>query len=133
VPRNPFANPLFWPVVWRVALTLLAGLAGVVLAERRRGRGSLGQLASSTLFVRVVTWAWIAPLFVLSLFIGGFVVFALAALIALQGVAEYARLVGLERRYLVLLAAWSIVGLLVAALARRYFLFLPLGFFSWSA
>jgi phosphatidate cytidylyltransferase len=44
-------------------------------------------------------------------------------------VAEYARLVGLERRYTLLLAVWSLVGLLVAALARRYLLFLPLGFF----
>jgi phosphatidate cytidylyltransferase len=125
VPRNPLAHPLFWPVAWRVALMLLAGLGGVALAERKR----LGQLGSSTLFLRVRTWAWIAPVFLLAVFTGGFVVFLLAALIALQGVAEYARLVELERRYLALLAAWSIVGLLVAALARRYFLFLPLGFF----
>jgi phosphatidate cytidylyltransferase len=125
VPHNPLANPLFWPVAWRVALTLLVGLAGVALAERKR----LGQLGSSTLFLRVRTWAWIAPVFLLAVFTGGFVVLLLAALIALQGVAEYARLVQLERRYLALLAAWSIVGLLVAALARRYFLFLPLGFF----
>jgi phosphatidate cytidylyltransferase len=125
VPRNPLAHPLFWPVAWRVALTLLAGLGGVVLAER----GRLRQLGSSTLFLRVRTWAWIAPVFVLALFTGGVVVFLLAAVIALQGVTEYARLVELERRYLVLLAAWSIVGLLVAALVRRYFLFLPLGFF----
>ncbi|HEU4397695.1 MAG TPA: phosphatidate cytidylyltransferase [Actinomycetota bacterium] len=125
MPRNPLAHPLFWPVAWRVALTLLAGLGGVVLAERKR----LGQLGSSTLFLRVRTWAWIAPVFVLAVFTGGLVVFLLAAVIALQGVAEYARLIELERRYLALLAAWSIVGLLVAALARRYFLFLPLGFF----
>jgi phosphatidate cytidylyltransferase len=125
VPRNPLAHPLFWPVAWRVALTLLAGLVGVVLAERAR----LPQLGGSTLFLRVRTWAWIAPVFVLAVFTGGVVVFLLAAVIALQGVAEYARLVELERRYLVLLAAWSVVGLLVAALVRRYFLFLPLGFF----
>ncbi len=125
MPRNPLAHPLFWPVAWRVALTLLAGLGGVVLAERKR----LGQLGGSTLFLRVRTWAWIAPVFVLAVFTGGVVVFLLAAVIALQGVAEYARLIELERRYLAPLAAWSIVGLLVAALARRYFLFLPLGFF----
>jgi len=125
VPRNPLAHPLFWPVAWRVALMLLVGLGGVVLAERRR----LGQLGGSTLFLRVRTWAWIAPVFVLAVFTGGVVVFLLAAVIALQGVAEYAHLIELERRYLAPLAAWSIVGLLVAALARRYFLFLPLGFF----
>ena len=118
------------PLLAGLAGVLLAGLAGVLLAgvllaERRR----LGQLGRSTLFLRVRTWAWIAPVFVLAVFTGGFVVFLLAAAIALQGVAEYARLVELERRYLGLLAAWSLVGLLVAALARRYFLFLPLGLF----
>jgi phosphatidate cytidylyltransferase len=125
VPHNPLAHPLFWPVAWRLALTLLAGLAGVALAER----GRLRQLGSSTLLLRVRTWAWIAPVFVLSLFSGGVVVFLLAAAIALQGVAEYGRLVRLERRYLALLAAWTVAGLLVAALARSYFLFLPLGLF----
>ncbi len=125
MPRNPLAHPLFWPVAWRVALTLLAGLGGVVLAERKR----LGQLGGSTLFLRVHTWAWIAPVFVLAIFTNGVMVFLLATVIALQGVTEYARLIELERRYLAPLAAWSIVGLLVAALARRYFLFLPLGFF----
>jgi phosphatidate cytidylyltransferase len=101
VPHNPLADPLFWPVCWRVALTLLAGLAGVALAERKR----LAQLGSSTLFLRVRTWAWIAPVFLLAIFIGGFVVFLLAAEIALQGVTEYAHLVELERRYLVLWVA----------------------------
>ena len=125
MPHNPLAQPLFWPVAWRLALTLLAGLGGVAVAERHR----LRQLGRSTLFLRVRTWAWIAPVFVLAVFTGGFVVFLLAAAIALQGVAEYARLVRLERPYLALLAAWAIVGLLVAALARRYFLFLPLGLF----
>jgi hypothetical protein len=85
VPHNPLAHPLFWPVAWRLALTLLAGLGGVVLAERHR----LRQLETSTLFLRVRTWAWIAPVFVLAVFTGGFLVFLLAAAIALQGVAEY--------------------------------------------
>jgi phosphatidate cytidylyltransferase len=125
VPHNPFAHPLFAPVAWRVAAVLLAGLASVLVAERHR----LRELGSSSLLLRVRTWAWIGPLFVLALFTGGFVVFLLAAAIALQATAEYARLIGLERRYAVLLAAWSLLGLLVAALARRYLLFLPLGMF----
>ena len=85
MPHNPLAHPLFWPVTWRLALTLLAGLGGVVLAERHR----LRQLGTSTLFLRVRTWAWIAPVFVLAVFTGGFVVFLLAAAIALQGVAAW--------------------------------------------
>lgn len=39
MPHNPLAQPLFWPVAWRLALTLLAawaiaGLLVVALARR---------------------------------------------------------------------------------------------------
>lgn len=125
MPGNPLADPLFLPVAWRITGVLLAGMVGVALAERT----SWSQLRRSTLFLRVRSWAVIAPVFVFALFTGGVVVFALAAFIAVQGIREYAEVTGLERRYTAVLVTWSIVGLLIAALARRYFLFLPLGFF----
>lgn len=125
MPHNPFTQPNFWYVALTVASVLLIGLLGVVIAERKQ----LGDLTSSTLFLRVRSWAIIAPIFVLALYAGGFLVFLLAAFVALQGAAEYARLVGLHRRYVWLLCLWILVGLLVAALARDFFLFLPLGFF----
>src|SRR5438034_161864 len=46
VPRNPFANPLFLPVFWRVMLLIVAGLAAVLLSQRR----SLEVWRRSTLF-----------------------------------------------------------------------------------
>lgn len=122
MPNNPFEHPQFGHVALRVAIVLLVGLAGVVLKER-------GLRSTSTLFLRVRSWAVIAPIFVLALFAGGFFVFLLAAFVALQGAAEYGRLIGLQRRYAWLLVVWSLLGLLVAALERRYFLFLPIGFF----
>ena len=125
MPGNPFAHPEFWPVAARIGGVLLLGLLGVLLAERKR----LRTIGSSTLFLRVRSWAVIAPIFVLALFTGGVFVFLLAAFIALQGGAEYARLTGLQRRYAWLVIVWTLVGLLVAAFARQYFLFLPLGFF----
>ncbi len=123
--HNPLDHPDFWYVATRVAAVLVLGLVAVVLKERRR----LGTLSQATLFLRVRSWAVIAPIFALSLFVGGFFVFLLAAFIALQAASEYGRLVGLRRKYAWFLVAWAIVGLLVAALARPYFLFLPLGFF----
>jgi len=125
MPHNPLTEPNFWYVAITIASVLLLGLAGAVIAERNR----LAQLASSTLFLRVRSWAIIAPVFVLAVFAGGFLVFLLAAFVAMQGAAEYGRLVGLHRRYAWLLCLWILVGLLVAALARNLFLFLPLGFF----
>lgn len=125
MPGNPFDQPLFWPVAVRVLAVLALGLTGVALAVRKPPR----ELARSTLFLRVRTWALIAPVFLLALFSGGFLVFLLAGFVAGQGTLEYARLTRLGRPYRLLLLFGSLVGLLVAALAQRWFLFLPPGFF----
>lgn len=125
MPHNPFADPLFWPVTLRVLGVLVTGALAVAVVERK----PWPELRKRTLFLRVKCWAVIAPVFLLAVFTGGVVVFALAAFIAVQGLAEYAALTGLERRYAVVLVGWTLVGLVVASLARSYFLFLPLALF----
>ena len=125
MPHNPFDNDLFVPVLLRVVLLIVVGLAAVVLAQRR----PLRVLRRSTFFLRARTWLWMAPLFLVCVFTGGFVAFLLATFVLLQGLSEFARIAGIERRYALLLMLWSLVGLLVAALEREYFLFLPFGFF----
>lgn len=128
MPHNPFSQPNFWYVAITIGAVLLVGLVAVVAVERARGR-TVRELVGGDLFLRVRSWAVIAPVFVLALYAGGFLVFLLAAFVALQGAAEYGRMVGLRRRFAWLLCGWILVGLLVAALARDFFLFLPLGFF----
>jgi phosphatidate cytidylyltransferase len=125
VPRNPFADPLFLPVLWRVMLLIVVGFAAVVLSQRR----SLEVWRRSTLFLRARTWFVIGPLFVLAVFIGGFVAFLLATFVVVQGCSEFVRIAGIDRRYAYLLILLGEAGLLVAALARDFFLFLPFGFF----
>jgi phosphatidate cytidylyltransferase len=125
VPRNPFADPLFLPVLWRVMLLIVVGFAAVVLSQRR----SLEVWRRSTLFLRARTWFVIGPLFVVAVFIGGFVAFLLATFVVVQGCSEFVRIAGIDRRYAYLLILWGEAGLLVAALARDFFLFLPFGFF----
>jgi phosphatidate cytidylyltransferase len=125
VPHNPFANDLFLPVLLRVVLLLLAGFVAVLLARRR---WSLKVLRRSTLFLRARIWFIIGPLFVIAVFIGGFVAFLLATYVVLQGSSEIVRIAGIQRRYALLLMLWGQVGLLVAALARDYFVLLPFGF-----
>ena len=125
MPHNPFANDLFLPVLLRVVLLLLAGFAAVLVARRRF---SLKVLRRSTLFLRARVWFLIGPLFVIAVFIGGFVSFILASYVVLQGLSEIARMAGIQRRYALLLMLWGEVGLLVAAFAGRYVLFLPFGF-----
>jgi phosphatidate cytidylyltransferase len=125
VPRNPFADPLFLPVLWRVMVLIVVGFAAVVLSQRR----SLEVWRRSTLFLRARTWFVIGPLFVLAVFIGGFVAFLLATFVVVQGCSEFVRIASIDRRYAYLLILWGEAGLLVAALARDFFLFLPFGFF----
>jgi phosphatidate cytidylyltransferase len=125
VPRNPFGNELFLPVFLRVMLLIVIGLLAVLVAQRR----SLRVWRRSTLFLRARTWFVIGPLFVLAVFIGGFVAFLLATFVLLQGLSEFARMAGIQRPYAYLLLLWGLVGLLVAALARDFFGFLPFGFF----
>ncbi len=126
MPHNPFANDLFLPVLLRVVLLLLAGFAAVLVARRRF---SLKVLRRSTLFLRARVWFLIGPLFVIAVFIGGFVSFLLASYVVLQGSSEIVRMAGIQRRYALLLMLWGEVGLLVAAFGGpRYVLFLPFGF-----
>ena len=125
MPHNPFANDLFLPVLLRVVLLLLAGFVAVLLARRR---WSLKVLRRSTLFLRARIWFIIGPLFVIAVFIGGFVAFLLATYVMLQSSSEIVRIAGIQRRYALLLMLWGQVGLLVAALTRDYFVLLPFGF-----
>ncbi len=125
MPDNPLTHDLFWPVAARVGILLVVGVVAVVAIERK----PWSELRQTTLFERVKSWIAIAPLFVLSLFTGGFVALVLATFITLQGAAEYARLVRLDRRYALLLAFWGFAGLVVAGLAPRFLLLLPLVFF----
>jgi phosphatidate cytidylyltransferase len=125
VPRNPFANPLFLPVFLRVLFLLAVGLVAVLVSQRR----SLQVWRRSTLFLRARTWFVIGPLFVVAVFTGGFVAFLLATFVVVQGCSEFVRIAGIERRYAYLLIIAGEFGLLVAALARDFFGFLPFGFF----
>jgi phosphatidate cytidylyltransferase len=125
VPHNPFANDLFFPVIARVALLLALGLVAVVAAERKPYR----VLRRSTLFLRLRTWLWVAPLFLLAMFIGGAAAFVLGVFVVLQAVSEYVRLVGTSRRYALLLMLWSLAGMLITAVAPAWLAFLPFGFF----
>lgn len=125
MPNNPFADPIFIPVVLRALLLMVLGLLAVVLAERK----PLRVLRRSTLFLRFRTWLWVAPLFLLALFISGFVGFVAAVFVTLQAVSEFVRLVGISRRYALLLMLWSVFGLFAGVFARDYLPFLPFGFF----
>jgi phosphatidate cytidylyltransferase len=92
---NPLQHPLLAPVAVAVGLLFLAGLLAILIATK----GNLQKTASSSLFLRWRTWAFIAPIYVLAVLSGPLPTLLLAMGLALQGIREYARLVKLPTLY----------------------------------
>jgi phosphatidate cytidylyltransferase len=96
----------------RLALALAAGLAGILLVERKR----LSSLAKSAMFAKWRTWAIAAPALALAVtFPWGAVAFC--SFLSLQGLREYADLTDLPRGERVLLWGAGLAGPSAAALA----------------
>lgn len=127
MPRNPFADPLFLPTAIRIAGLLVVAALLILVLERKR----LSEAKDSVLVQRVGSWAVMAPVFTLSVFVGGVVSLALVTLMTVQGIREFARLVKIDATYKRALIAYGVFALgLTAYWGHRFFLFLPLGFFA---
>src|SRR5882672_2563075 len=103
-----FSNPLAYPLLPPLGLTLVGLFAGSLLALLVAVRGRWHRLGTSVLFQRWRVWLVIAPVFV-GVVLAGVVPLALfAAALAVQGSREYARLADLpstDRWLLVCIAA----------------------------
>lgn len=120
---NPFADPLFLPTLARWGGLLALALAGLLVATRKRS----GSLADEVLFLRWRTWALIAPIFLLCI-LGGVLPRLLLILgLTLQGLREYAHLVGLPVAYRRILYGMGLLVAPVAALSLdAFYLLAPL-------
>lgn len=120
---NPFANPLFMPTVVRWGGLLAMAFVGLLLATRKR----TGPLAKEVLFLRWRTWASIAPVFLLCILGGMLPRLALILGLTLQGLREYAHLVGLPDAYRRILYGMGLCAAPVAALSQDgFYLLAPL-------
>ncbi|HVF12526.1 MAG TPA: hypothetical protein VNA87_05515, partial [Actinomycetota bacterium] len=88
MPRNPFADPLFIPTAIRIAGLLVVAALLILVLERKR----LSEARDSVLVQRVGSWAVMAPVFTLSVFVGGVVSLALVCMMTVQGIREFAGL-----------------------------------------
>ena len=123
--NDPFDHPLFVPSTVRIGALLLAGLLIVGLVERKPWR----ELRKTTLFKRVFSWSVMAPTFLAAIFIGGPLALLIIVYLIVQGLAEYVRLVGIQRPYAWLLAFAGITTPVLTGVLSPYFLFAPLAFF----
>lgn len=86
------AGDLFVPAAQRVTLALAGGLGAILVAERHRLRA----LSRSVLFVRWRTWVITTPIFGAAVMWSRWGALLFVSLLALQGMREYASLVGLS-------------------------------------
>lgn len=121
---NPFAHPLFLATLVRWAGLLLLALAGVLMIATRYHEG---RLHDNVLFIRWRTWAFIAPIFLFGILSGTLPRLLLITGLILQGLREYANLVGLPPAYRRILYGMALMVPLVAALSLEgFYLMAPL-------
>lgn len=121
---NPFDSDLFVPTLIRVGALLAVGFATVVVVERKRWAA----LRTTPLFQKVLSWTIMAPTFLAAIFIGGPVGLLVVGFLVVQSIAEYSRLVGLNRKYAWVLMLAGLGTLVGTGVLARYFLFAPLLF-----
>jgi len=126
--HNPLLSPLFIPTVLRVAGLLLAGALLVAVAERRRLRHPRA-IAESTLFKRVLSWALMAPTFMLGVFVGGPISLLVVLFLIVQGIREFATVTEMHPRYRLVLLGLGPVAMGTAVAAPTAFFFLPVAVF----
>ncbi len=122
---NPLDHELFLPTVGRVGVLLAVAALIVVIVERRR----LNQIRQSSLFQKVLSWSLMAPAYLAAVFVGGPVGFLVVGFMIVQGLAEYGRLIGLNRRYAWLLTGAGVATLGFTGVLTQFFLLAPLAFF----
>jgi phosphatidate cytidylyltransferase len=118
---NPFADPLFLPVLY-LAAGLLGGTLFLLLAVVRFDPRRLG---ASVLFRRWKVWAVIAPVYGLAVLSGQVGVLMLLSLTVLQALREYSRLVGLPPAYERVLLCTGLLAAPAAMLSVEAFYAMP--------
>lgn len=118
---NPIASELFLPTVYSVGGLLTVAFVALLL----RSKGRWPRLRDDVLFHRWRTWAVIAPVYVLAVLGGQVPTLIMVSLLIIQGLHEYARLVGLPRKHQIMLMATGAAAAPVALISIDAFRILP--------
>lgn len=111
--ENPFQNSMLLPTIYRWAGLLGFALVALLVLLRHRS----GRLHDEVLFMRWRTWAIIAPIYLFAILSGSLATVVLVMALTIQGLREYARLVGLAPSYERILLAMGLIVAPVAALS----------------
>ena len=97
IAHNPLDNPLFWPILRITGILFLFGFGVVLFFARKDLRAGLkGELGK-----RYIGWLMIAPVFLIGSFVKGVVAALILFAFFYLVLAEYIRVVGVQRPYVI--------------------------------
>ena len=95
--HNPLEDPLFWPMLRVIAILFAFGFGLVLFFARKDLRAGLkGELGK-----RFIGWLIIAPIFLIGTFVKGLVAAIILFVFFYLVLAEYIRVVGMQRPYII--------------------------------
>jgi phosphatidate cytidylyltransferase len=119
--HNPLENPLFLPSLQIVAWLFLFGFAIVLFFARRDLKAGLqGELGK-----RFIGWMIIAPVFLIATFVRGHLAALILFVFFYRVLAEYIRVVGVERQYALYLYLLVPITFFVAQYYPEFYFTLP--------
>lgn len=97
IAHNPLDNPLFWPILQITAILFLFGFGIVLFFARKDLKAGLkGELGK-----RFIGWLIIAPVFLIGTFVKGVVAAIVLFIFFYLVLAEYIRVVGVHKPYII--------------------------------
>jgi phosphatidate cytidylyltransferase len=97
IAHNPLDDPLFWPILRVIGILFLFGFGLVLFFARKDLRAGLkGELGK-----RFIGWLIVAPVFLIGTFVRGVVAAIILFLFFYLVLAEYIRVVGVHRPYVI--------------------------------
>jgi predicted CDP-diglyceride synthetase/phosphatidate cytidylyltransferase len=121
IAHNPLDNPLFWPIL-RITVILFVFGFGLVLFFARKDlkAGLKGELGK-----RFIGWLIVAPIFLIGAFVKGVVAAIILFVFFYLVLAEYIRVVGVHRPYIIHLYTFVPITFFVAQYFPELYSALP--------
>ena len=121
IAHNPLENPLFWPILRITALLFVFGLGVVLFFARKDLKAGLkGELGK-----RFLGWLLIAPVFFIATFVKGVIAALILFVFFYLVLAEYIRVVGVQRPYVIHLYLFVPITFFVAQYFPELYSVLP--------
>lgn len=121
IAHNPLDNPLLWPILRVTGILFLFGFGLVLFFARKDLKAGLkGELGK-----RFIGWLIIAPIFLIGTFVKGVVAAIILFVFFYLVLAEYIRVVGVQRPYIIHLYAFVPITFFTAQYFPELYSVLP--------